>query len=213
MRFNQQHFNRFLNNIGQDVVWRKSFGCACKNPTSGMPDTKCKVCVGKGVFWPGSPVATIVALASQNTQAKWSNNVRATVGDIVVTIPEVSPMWLAGQFDRMVMENGEDRFSYPLMRGAHNEKMFFQILSIERVFSVVPATGVITDYPIPTIGNEGQVIWPTGTGPAAGVTYSITGRMRSEYFIYESFPMNSNSHQGMRLPRKVVMRRFDLWGR
>ena len=43
--------------------------------------------------------------------------------------------------------------------------------------------------------------------------YSMTGRRLPEYICYHDFPQDRAHHSGARLPRKVVLRKFDLLGR
>lgn len=211
MRFSVQKFNRHLNNLGQNYVWRRSYACSCVTPTSGAPDRKCQVCAGKGHFWLDG-VACAAATASQKTQAKWEKSGMFEAGDIVVSIPENSPMWDCGQFDRIMMLNASDRFSMPLTRGATSERIIFTVEKLERVFWKHPQTQAIIEGGLPTISANGSLTWTSGE-PPPGTSYSITGRKRSEYFVYMDFPRNRNMHYGFRLPKTTVLRRFDLFGR
>src|SRR5574344_1187428 len=100
MRFNPAAFDRHLNNIGQKVQWRRSYACACVNPASGAPDPKHALCAGKGRIW-DKPVDTVAGIARQETLAEWMKAGLWESGDMVLSIPQASPLWDAGQFDRV----------------------------------------------------------------------------------------------------------------
>lgn len=212
MRFNKQWFNRHLANIGQQMIWRKAYACSCVNPDSGAPDPKCGLCGKKGRIWVDG-TETVCALAGQKTHAEWANTSMWEAGDVVVTIPENSPMWDAGQFDKVIMLNATDRFSLPLRRGGHGDNLsMYEVKSIERVFWKHPQTGALVEGGIPELQPDGQLVW-TDREPPPGTSYSITGWQFSAYFVWGDFPSNRNSHSGMRLPKRVVLRRWDLLGR
>jgi hypothetical protein len=213
MQLNPAAFNRFLRNIGQQATWRRAYSCACLNPASNAPDARCLHCRGKGTIWPGEPVPTVVGMSSQKTQAKWAAMGRYSDGDVVLTVPGDSPMWDIGQFDRVVMLNATERFSQGLVRGSPAERLNGRILEIERVFWISKQSGNIIDAVLPTISGTGAITFPDGMVPPAGQSYSITGERRPEYYCYENMPSNRNEHSGARLPKNVVLRKFDLWGR
>lgn len=212
MRFSPNRFNRHLANLGQQYLWSQSFGCSCVNPNSGAPDPRCQVCLGKGVFWPSS-VEVVAATASQKTQMNWQQGGMYEAGDIVVSIPGDSPLWDAGQFDRVVMLNASDRFSQPFVRGAVSERLLFRPQRFERVFWKHPQTQAIVEGGLPVAAANGTLSWPNGGEPPAGTSYSLTGWKHSEYFVYMDLPRNRNMHSGARLPKYVVLRRWDLMGR
>ena len=212
MLLSPTRFNRHLNKIGQRYLWSQSFGCSCVSPSSGAPDTRCQICLGKGVFWPET-VEVVAATASQKTQAQWEKSGMFEAGDIVITIPGNSPLWDAGQFDRVVMLNGSDRFSQPFVRGAVSERLLFKPERFERVFWKNPQTGALVEGELPVAASDGTLSWPDGGEPPAGTSYSLTGWKRSEYFIYTELPKNRNMHKGARLPKSAVLRRWDLMGR
>lgn len=211
MRLNPGHFNRFLNNIGQQFLWRRAYACSCVDPHSGAPDTKCSFCVGKGRQWI-EPVRASAASAGQKTQVSWAKMGLYEQGDMVMTVPENSPLWDAGQFDRVTMLNATDRFSQPMKRGAPTEKLLFTVKQVDRVFWINKATNTIVEGGIPTFDANGRPVWAAGE-PPPGMSYSISGTRLSEYFIYMDLPRNRNMHDGARLPKLTVLRRWDLMGR
>lgn len=213
MRFNPSRFDRLLTNIGQRVLWRHSYSCACLNPASGQPDPKHALCGGKGRIW-DAPVATVSGIANQSTQSKWAGMGKWATGDLVLSVPQASPLWGAGMYDRITMLDATDGFSLPLVRGAPSERLLFQPASISRVFWLDPMTRLPVDGGAPVVAADGTLSWPPGVAaPPAGATYSLSGAKLNEYFIFDNFPNDRNEHSGMRLPRRVVARQWDLFSR
>lgn len=213
MRFNPGAFDTFLNGIGQQVTWRHAYACACVSPESGAPDPKHQLCMGKGRLW-DDPVHTVTGIASQDVVAEWMKSGQFESGDMVLSIPQSSPLWNAGPFDRITMLNSTDVFSMPLKRGAPAERLLFKVASLERCFWLHPTTRLVVEGGLPVVDNAGYLSWPGGAGePPPGVTYSLTGTKYDEYFVFKNLTSDRNQHQGMRLPKKLVARKWDLFGR
>lgn len=211
MRFNAAAFDTFLTGIGQKVGWRRSYACACVNPSSGQPDPKHALCSGKGHIW-DAPVTTVTGVASQKVQLQWAQMGMWEAGDMVLSIPQSSPMWECGPFDRMTALNSTDVFSQPMVRGAPAEKLLFKPASVTRCFWLHPTTRLVVEGGLPAVSDAGVPSWSSGE-PPPGATYSLTGTKFSEYFIFTEMSSDRNQHGGMRLPRRVVARRFDLFSR
>lgn len=213
MRFSRVAFNRHIANMGQKVLWSGSYACPCTNPASGAPDPKCPLCVGRGRVW-DKAVQTVVGIASQKTQIRWASLGMYEVGDMVCVIPEDSPMWdRGGQFDRVMTMNGTDGFSEVLTRGAPTEKVRVPVVRISRCFWRHPQNPAqMVEGGIPTIDESGKPHW-TANEPPPGTRYSLTGERYSEYFMIDGYPNDRNQHSGMRLPKNVVLRKWDLFGR
>jgi hypothetical protein len=92
-----------------------------------------------------------------------------------------------------------------------NDKIALPVQRIDRVYWI-GAGNVIVEGGIPAVAGNGQVSWASGA-PGAGTQYSVSGTRYSEYFIWDDMPGDRNHHYGARLPRKLVARRFDLYGR
>lgn len=213
MRLRPSHFDRHLKNIGQDVLWYRSYACACVNTESGSPDPKHTLCRGKGRLW-DAPLKTLVGVPSQSTSAKMIAAGLWEHGDMMVTIPQFSPMWeLAGRYDRVTALNSTDVFSIPLKRGAVSEKLLFKPATISRVFWLDPSSRLPVESSHPTVGDDGTITWGTGIAPPINTIYSMTGTRYSEYYLFDQFPSDRNEHQGVRLPKKVQLRKWDLFGR
>lgn len=214
MQFSRQAFNTHIGNMGQDVLWMRSWACPCLNPASGSPKPSCPICVGRGRLW-DAPVEMVMGIASQKTQIKWAQMGMWEHGDMVVVIPENCPAWdEGGQFDRIVTKNGKDGFSNVLVRGSQTERIRMPINSITRCFWIDPANPArIIEGGIPAWDESGRLSWPDGGEPPLGQQYSISGDRFSEYFMLDGFPDDRNQHRGMRLPKRVVLRKWDLYGR
>lgn len=211
MRLNPAAFNAWLDNIGQQFKWRKAFKCPCVNQFSGAATPGCPACGGKGVLW--DPAADAKAgMAGQKVQQRWQQMGQWEDGDAVVTIPENSAMYEMGKYDRVVMLNSTDYFSLALTRGDAQERIHEPVEKVTRVFWL-DAQKAIVNGAIPAVNADGTLVWPGSGAPPLGTQYSITGTRFSEYFCWGNFPSDRNEHSGARLPKRVVLRRFDLFGR
>jgi hypothetical protein len=151
-------------------------------------------------------------MAAQQIQLRWAQFGQWQDGDAVVTIPENSPLYNAGQFDRVVMLNATSYFSLPLTRGDPQEKIHEPVEKITRVFWL--ANGALVEgAAFPTVNADGSLTWPGIGAPPIGSQYTIGGTKFGEYFVWGPYPSNRNEHLGARLPKRVVLRRFDLFAR
>lgn len=214
MRLNPAAFNAFLSgNIGQDVLWRPSTICPCFNPSTNSAFRGCPRCAGKGRLW-AAPVATRVGVSRQNIKATIMQQFNWEAGDAMLSVDESSPMFDAGQYDRITMLNSTDRFSLALTRGEVTERLFMKVESIDGVFWYTGenGSGDRIEASIPTVDENGVLTWGVGA-PPPGKQYAITGTRYSEYFIYLDLPADRNQHAGARLPKRIMARRFDVLGR
>jgi hypothetical protein len=210
MRLNPAAFNRHIANMGQNFLYRKSFHCPCINLRSGQATPGCPQCGGKGRLWIGA-VPALAGVASASVQQQWAAFGMWQDGDAVLSIGSDSPMYEMAQYDRVTMLNNTNYFSLVLVRGAPTDRIYQPVQTITRVFWL-DANKQVVEGGIPTVAADGTLTWVTGA-PPAGTQYSITGTAYSEYFCYGGFPASRMEHQGARLPKRVVLRRFDLYGR
>lgn len=213
MKFSRQNFNAHISNIGQNVKWMRSWACPCMDRNTGSPKPNCPHCFGRGRLW-DEPIEIVMGVASQATQVKWAKMGMWEHGDMVVVIPENCPAWdNSGQFDRFITQDGLDGFSEVFTHGAPNEKLRVPVNSVMRCFWFDPADpSQIVEGGIPHIDKHGRPTWTEGE-PPPGVQYSITGDRFSEYYMLDAYPDDRNQHQGMRLPKRIVLRKWDLYGR
>lgn len=216
MRLNPAAFNAFLTgNIGQDVRWRSNSICPCTNPMTGAANPKCPKCGGKGRLW-ADGVDTVVGVSRQNISVKITQQFQWETGDAMLTVNESSAMYDAGQYDRVTLLNSTDRFSLALIRGDLRERIYSQVEKIDRVFWYTGDGGqgdLVEGSAVPEVNPaNGQLTWGSGA-PPAGKQYAITGTRFAEYFIYLDLPSDRAEHRGARLPKRIIARRFDLFGR
>lgn len=210
MQLNPAAFNRHVRHMGQDVTWRKAFACPCKNPDSGAADKKCPHCAGKGYLWDAAEPG-VVGVTGSKVQREWAQFGMYEAGDSVVTIGSDSPLYGMGQADRVTMLNATEQFSLTLVHGAPDERLIGKIEKIGRVFWLDADKNMVQGG-IPAVADNGTLNWDSGE-PPAGKQYGVSGSKYIEYFCWGQYPSNRNEHQGAQLPKRVVLRKFDLWGR
>lgn len=209
MRLSSRRFNRLLNQVGQDFAWRRSYACPCLNPNSGAAKPNCPLCGGKGRAWEQA-VSGKAGIVGRDQMKNFAVFGMWDAGDIMLSIPSDSPLYAIGQFDRVMAINRSEPFSLNLVRG-NNDLIRFPILSVERVFWLDP-TGQAVDADSVSLLPDGRLQWGA-VAPPVGITYSVTGRRTPEYFCYQELPADRPMHFGEPLPRRVTLRRFDLFGR
>lgn len=207
MQLDPTAFNAFLANMAQHAQWRRSHACPCRNPRSGQADRACAQCHGLGTWWEDA-VDTSVALSGQKVQQEWAKLGKWESGDQVVTLASDVPAYAMGLHDRLTMLDSTVPFSRVLRPGEPVR---------ERVASLDKATwftdGALFDvYPPPLVADDGTLEWP-GQMPPDGAQIAISGRRHPEYFALQEFPQDRAHHGGRDLPRRVVLRAMDLFGR
>lgn len=218
-------FNRLLRHLGQDVLWRRACSCPCRDAYSGAARPDCPHCAGKGKSW-AEGVPAYVGLTGAQRQRQWAQMGLYEAGDVVVTLPGDSPIFALGEADRVVFSNSSDAFSLTLTRGRNDAVLPWTAVRFDRVYWLDPETGAEVDGALPQIDPATQtaaaLVWavpdpllppPALVEPPAGIQYSLTGRKRPEYFVWGDLVQTRHHHAGLDLPRHVVLRRFDLFGR
>ena len=212
MQLSPAAFNAHLAAIGQQYAWRKSYACPCIDPHSGAAKPSCPLCAGRGRKW-DAPVDGVAGMSGAKTQREWAQFGVYESGDVVVTIGSDSPMYGIGQFDRVTALNATNGFSVVLTRGALAERLLMTVASIDRVFWLTPDGAATVNGNIPVLAASGTLFWPNGGAPPAGAKYTVSGTKFLEYFCYGDFASNRNMQSGSRLPKRVVLRDFDLFNR
>lgn len=199
-------FNAQLADMGQTVAWRRAIACPCRSPFSGAADPNCPVCAGKGWAW-GAPVEGTVALTGQQIQRQWAQFGMFEKGDLVTSIGSDSPVYALGELDRVLFLNSTEPFSVVLHPGFRNPLPFSPV-QFDRLAAL--RDGALVDLELPQIGDDGHLVM--GDDLNAGETATLSGRKHPEYFVYGNFPQDRAHYHGQDLPRRVVLRRFDLFG-
>jgi hypothetical protein len=207
MRLSAQRFNRHLGKIGQQVRWRKSFACPCVNPHSGGADMNCPHCHGHGRSWE-APIDGVVGVAGARIQQAWAKFGQYEDGDVVLTVPSSSPVYAIGEYDRILLLDNSAPFTEVLTRG--QDRLRGEITHIERVFWL--DGGDIVEADAPTVAADGSLSW-SGPAPPLHEQYSVRGSRAPEYYHFKNPFQDRQHHQGVDLPRRVVVRTFDLYGR
>jgi hypothetical protein len=210
MRLSPERFAAWLNFVGQRFTWRRSAACPCINPLSGAADQNCPQCHGKGHIW-GRAIRCLAGVANQSVQRQWAELGRWENGDVVLSIPNSSAMYNAGEWDRLMMLDGDDPFSIVLIRGQHDVLLYPDSI-INRVFWLDSNKNIV-EGKSPAVDRDGKLTWNKGGEPPTGVQYSISGIRTTEYFIYTLLSSDRPEHQGEPLPKRLVARRFDLYRR
>lgn len=211
MKLNPAAFNRHLNHMGQRMLWRQSFACPCIQEHSGAADASCPLCKGKGRTW-NAPIEGKAGVTQMQVNPSFQDFGAMEQGDLTLSIPSDSLLYIMGRFDRVTLLNSTDVFSRTLTRGMNDNLADMAVSSITRVFWLNPEGTAAVEGGIPTVSPDGVLTWTSGA-PDPGVQYSITGLKFSEYFVYSALPSNRNEHMGAQLPKKVNVRLWDLFGR
>lgn len=207
MKLSPKKFNTMLASVGQSFGWRKGYACPCVAPYSGAAAPSCPQCSGSGRIW-GGQVDGVAGVVARDKLKNFAEFGRWDEGDIMLSIPSNSPLYDLGEFDRVVALNRSEPFSLNMIRGSEVARPL--VLGVDRVFWLDESLN-IQEGVIPKV-KDGAIVWGEGA-PPAGKTYSITGRRREEFFVFRDIPVDRPLHQGVKLPRRVVLRRFDLYGR
>lgn len=211
MRFSPVLFNRQLADMGQRFAWRRSALCPCREPTTGGADPSCAVCHGKGVSWGRVTVAHAGVVGAKAARAfaawaKWED------GDVLLSVPAASPMWHAGESDRMAMLDGHMPFSIILDRDEF-ARIDFPVVAVERCYW--KKDDALVDAALPQIDPATKrLTWADmDLAPPFGAQFTVSGTKRPEYFLYKDIPVSRSHFQGQALPKRLLLKRFDLFGR
>ena len=170
----------------------------------------CVVCRGKGVAW-DPPIAAWTALAGMKIVREWANFGEFEAGDLVATIPSDSPFYAAGESDKAAFTDSSEAFSSIVLGGV--DFLPFQTVSIDRVVWKDVNTGALVNGGMPMQDTAGNLSWPNGDGPPSVVQYSISGRKVPVYYMFRDLVQDRHHSAGLPLPRRVVLRRLDLFAR
>jgi hypothetical protein len=211
--FDPGAFNRLLDSsrpgLGQNVLWEPGYLCPCRSSTSGAAEQGCPVCKGRGVVWQ-APVAAWTGLAGMKIVREWAAFGEWEGGDVVITVPSASPLYGLGEGDRITFVDSTEVFNVVLMGGV--DMMTFQAASFSLCNWRDPTTKAIVVGGLPTQASDGRLTWTTGA-PPAGVQYALKGTRHQRYFVFRDLVQDRHHSAGLALPKRVVLRLFDLFGR
>jgi hypothetical protein len=206
MRLEPGRLNGLLNDFGQDFVWRRGYACPCVNPQSGQPKRDCQSCDGRGRYWVAG-VPGVAAAIGMDAAKKMAPFGLWDQGDFVMSLPSDSPLYEMGQLDRVAALNRTEPFSQNFVYGV-NDALKFVPVSIDMA-AWFDAQGNRVEGSVSYDPVQG-LVWGA-SAPPAKTTYALTGRRMVEYFCFLDLTRDRPHHYGRKLPRKILMRRFDLW--
>lgn len=209
MELNPDWFNDQLDQMGQNVSWRRALACPCRDTHSGAARLGCPTCAGKGQFWPFPAVRCRTGLAGMKVARAFQQFGTWEDGDCIFTIPSDSPLYAIGEYDRALMLDSSEPFSEVLTRG-ELDRVFGQVQSIEAVIYLPTPTAAPVFASRPSWDADGNLSWAAGA-PPDGAQYTVRGRKRQEYYMFKELPQDRAHFGGLQLPRRVQMRRLDLF--
>jgi hypothetical protein len=205
-------FDDLLGAAGQRISWASSDLCPCRDQYTGQAKQGCPTCGGRGVIW-ATPVEAWTGVASVQVAKQWAAFGQWESGSIIFSIPEDSPFYACGENDRVVMLESSEPFRAIYTRNG-TDLLNYQIQVIDRVFWLDPVTQLIVEGSIPNVSELGWLDWNGIPGaPPDGIEYTLRGRKRPEFYIFQDLPQDRAHFGGQRLPRRVAAKRFDLFGR
>ncbi len=225
MKLSPARFNAHLRHMGQDVLWRRAYQCPCRDQNSNAAQPGCPHCLGKGKSWSASAPA-YVGVTGMQRQRQWAQMGLYEAGDVVVSLPSDSLIYAIGEIDRVAFIDSSDAFSLNLTRGQNDALLPWTATQFDRLYWLDELTGNIVEGALPLLdpvtSTAIALTWtipdpllppPALLEPPAGMQYSLTGRKLPEFFVWGDLVQTRHHHGGFALPRHVVLRRFDLFGK
>lgn len=173
-----------------------------------------------------------------SVQREWAAYGQFESGDVVVSVGSDQPLYAAAEMDRVLFTQSSESFDYVQCRGGPREfylmapstilpppgmpvstqakapvSASFPIISFDRCFWLNAAKDTVIEGGLPVQAADGTLSWPAGGEPPDGVAYTLQGRRVPEYFVFGPFPRDRAHFGGQALPRRVTLRKWDLFGR
>lgn len=210
MKLSPRKFNDFLGRIGQHITWRKANVCPCRDPNSGAPNPSCTACAN-GVIWEAA-IATHLALSGQKLQQQWAQFGAWQKGDVVCTLPSDSKAYRMNEFDRVRFDDSSQPFSLNYVNTGAPLKLDYAVVCFDRLFWLDDNLANTIEGSVPTEAADGTLRFGP-KAPPSGKQFTITGRRKPEYYAFMEFPQDRAHFGGEDLPRRIVLRNFDLFKR
>ena len=208
--FNVDRMNAFLQSIGMNATWARVSKCPCLAERTGGVDVSCPVCDGLGYLWQ-TPTAVVLGISSMNGTRQYAMFSEWQKGDLVCTIPSNSAAYDAGEFDRIVLTQGQYLWDEVHKRGLNDRLKYTSIKEVIEVWAIVGGVKTVlvaeTDYHL----NGATIEWLTST-VENGQQYAVKYKAAPEYFIFHNL-VQDRPQEGKPLPRRVQLRLMDLFDR
>lgn len=207
-------FNNLLSDIrpglGQGVSWSRATQCPCRSRTSGAAEQGCPLCRGKGYLY-AAEIFGWTGLAGQKISRQWAAFGEYELGDVVCTIPSDSPLYAIGENDRVTFDDSTEPFSVILMAGV--DVLSFMASQIDTVIWRDPVTKALVTGGLPVQASVDSSLAWAANAPPLGSQYTVSGRRHPQYWCFADFPQDRAHSAGLTLPRRVVLRKYDLASR
>lgn len=212
-----ERFNKLISNLGQTVIRRKAVACPCRDEYSNAALQGCPVCHGKGIYWTLG-TTSYIGVSGMQVQRHWAQFGSYEQGDVVVTVPSDADTYLLSEYDRVLFTDSTQGFTQIFRKGVDDNPIPFAIQSVEAITWLEPdpiteIETVVTADPTPVLDTDNTLDWDGCDEPPSG-QYTLTGRRYAEYFVAPGALVQIRQHHfGADLPHKVVLRRWELFGR
>jgi hypothetical protein len=216
----QQAFVADPTGHGQQIVLTPSYKCPCgSTPDANRSRIDCAICFGIGYFYDFKKSATLDAIISQVHMTKSLIDVGlAEPGDLTMTLPPTAPVFVK-DYDliRLTVGSGEPYEGDVIQRGklgaiagnASADLLTWEVVTVERCFSVNPQTQVVVDYinGVDFSINGRLITWQNNL--ALGTIYSIRYTCLYDWIAYvspvERFERNISLGQRALLKRRAAV--------
>lgn len=213
MRLSPARFNQQLDEQGQRMLWRRARVCPCRDMSSGSGAAKpgCPICEGLGTFWDKGIMAQ-AGVVGAKTLRQFSDFGKWEDGDVMISIPSNTPMWRAGENDRITFMDGHRPFQVALENDGM-AKLRFRAQRIERCFWLGPNGTAIIECEVPRIDPATNFLsWASqANAPDPGAQFTVAGLRYPDYFLWREVPMSRAHYNGLDFPKRVTLKLFDLF--
>ena len=215
IRLSPPLFNRQIQSAGQSVLWRRASLCPCagRDHYSGGASQDCPVCTGRGWSW-AKGVPSKASIVGARRERKQSDFGQWEAGDVAVSVGSDTPLWNAGEKDRITFLDSSLLFQAALVNDG-NARLDFEVVRFERCFWLREGDEAFREATLPKRDPlTGRLAWASGAvAPDAGARFTVTGLKRPDFFLLEHLPVARGHFSGSPLPRLFKCRAFDLLGR
>jgi len=150
------------------------------------------------------------------TQRSWAARGEVKEGDMECSIPErledlitPNPAFQAKEHDRFVFLDLERPVNQRMTRGSRETLLYPTFWEIKAARAIVGGSEVTYEPGVDFVINNNAVQWLT-SGPPYGSPYVLDYIACPEYYVFAELPQMRHV-DGLRLPRRVGLRLFDLY--
>lgn len=206
-------FNRQLAEMGQAMLWQRAHLCPCREAHSGSARPDCPVCAGRGTFWT-EPVPSRAGVVGARARRQFDAFGQWQDGDVLISIPADTPLWGAGENDRVVFADGHQTFQAHMTNDG-SARLREPVIRLDRCYWLGPNGLGVVECSLPRLDRTtGALDWADlTTAPDPGGQFVVIGAKRPEFFFWREVPISRSHFNGLPLPKRAVLKKFDLFGR